>query len=210
MHYHPDDISRLFLSVPTLQLNRPAPAERFLAAAVDTGAELGHVLRDYPHLRYQPLDFHYLCQQSLSVLDDALLADLTRDMHHGWGGAHWAALLIALSGDARYLPHLDDVRHHRGVEWTAGLAEAASHPDASSAAFRGCQSIVRLRNQLAVLPRVVVRLRPCPSPEAIEARAIAVRAAYRSGGVDAARPIASSQPFDIRFRADGSNGLTSH
>ncbi|KML55451.1 hypothetical protein VL15_18830 [Burkholderia cepacia] len=187
MHYHPDDINRLFLSVPTLQLNRPAPAERFLAAAVDTGAELGHVLREYPQVRYQPLDFHYLCQQSLSVLDDALLADLTRDMNHGWRGAHWAALLIALSGDARYLPHLDEVRHHRGVAWTVGLAEAASHPDAS--AFRGCRSIVRLRNQLAVLPRVVVRLRPCPSPEAIEARAIAVRAAYRSGGVGAALPI---------------------
>ncbi|WP_446901679.1 hypothetical protein [Burkholderia sp. YIM B11467] len=190
MHYHPDDISRLFLSVPTLQLNRAAPAERFLAAAVDTGVELGHVLREYPQVRYQPLDFHYLCQQSLSVLDDPLLADLTRDMNHGWRGAHWAALLIALSGNARYLPHLDDVRRHRGVEWTVGLAEAASHPDASSAAFRGCRSIVRLRNQLAVLPRVVVRLRPCPSPEAIEARAIAVRAAYRSGGVDAALPIA--------------------
>lgn len=80
MHYHPDDISRLFLGVPTLQLNRPAPAERFLAAAVATGAELRQVLRDYPQVRYQPLDFHYLCQQSLSALDDALLADLTRDM----------------------------------------------------------------------------------------------------------------------------------
>ena len=190
MHYHPDDIYRLYRSVPTLQLNRPAPAERFLAAAVETGAELGHVLRDYPQVRYQPLDFHYLCQQSLSVLDDALLADLTRDLNHGWRGAHWAALLIALSGNARYLPHLDEVRRHRGVEWSAELAEAASGSDASSAAFRCCQSIVRLRNQLAALPRVVVRLRPCPSPEAIEAKAIAVRAAYRSGGVETALPIA--------------------
>lgn len=190
MHYDPDDIGRLFLSVPALLLNRPAPAERFLAAAVDTGAELGHVLRDYPHVRYQPLDFHYLCQQSLSVLDDALLADLTGDMNHGWRGAHWAAFLIALSGDACYLPHLDEVRRHRGVEWAAELAEAASGPDASSSAFRCCRSIVCLRNQLAALPRVAVRLRPCPSPEAIEARAIAVRAAYRSGGVETALAVA--------------------
>ncbi|QVN21693.1 hypothetical protein [Burkholderia pyrrocinia] len=190
MHYHPDDLSRLFLNVPTLLLNRPAPAERFLAAAVDTGVELGHVLRDYPQVRYQPLDFHYLCQQSLSVLDDALLADLTHDLNHGWRGAHWAALLIALSGDARYLPHLDDVRRHRGAGWSAELAEAASGPDAAVSAFRCCPSIVRLRNQLAALPRVVVRLRPCPSPEAIEAKAIAVRAAYRSRGVETALPIA--------------------
>lgn len=124
MHYHPDDIYRLYRGVPTLLLNRPAPAERFLAAAVETGAELGHVLRDYPQVRCQPLDFHYLCQQSLSVLDDALLADLTCDEEHGWRGAQWAALLIALSGDARHLPHLDEARRLQGVEWTAGLAIA--------------------------------------------------------------------------------------
>ncbi|VWC56944.1 hypothetical protein BLA18112_00442 [Burkholderia lata] len=190
MHYHPDDIYRLYRGVPTLLLNRPAPAERFLAAAVETGAELGHVLRDYPQVRYQPLDFHYLCQQSLSVLDDALLADLTRDMNHGWRGAQWAALLIALSGDARHLPHLDAVRSHRGVEWTAGLADAATGPDARSSSFRGCRSIVHLRDQLAALPRVAVRLRRGLSPEALEARTIAVRAAYRSGGVETALPVA--------------------
>ncbi|VWD34126.1 hypothetical protein [Burkholderia lata] len=190
MHYHPDDIHRLYRSVPTLLLNRPAPAERFLAAAVETGAELGHVLRDYPQVRYQPLDFHYLCQQSLSVLDDSLLADLTCDMIHGWRGAQWAALLIALSGDARHLPHLDAVRGHRGVEWTAGLADAATSPDAHSSTFGGCRSIVLLRDQLAALPRVAVRLRRGLSPEALEARTIAVRAAYRSGGVETALPVA--------------------
>ncbi|VWC92645.1 hypothetical protein BLA39750_02006 [Burkholderia lata] len=190
MHYHPDDLHRLYRSVPTLLLNRPAPAERFLAAAVETGAELGHVLCDYPQVRYQPLDFHYLCQQSLSVLDDALLADLTRDMNLGWRGAHWAALLIALSGDARHLPHLDEARRHRGVEWTAELADAATGSDARSSTFRGCRSIVHLRDQLAALPRVAVRLRRWRSPEALEARAIAVRAAYRSGGVETALPVA--------------------
>ncbi|RQU96325.1 hypothetical protein [Burkholderia cenocepacia] len=188
MHYHPDDISRLFLGVPTLQLNRAAPAERFLAASVESGVELRHVLRDYPHVRYQPLDFHYLCQQSLSALDDPLLADLTCE--HGWRGAHWAALLIVLSGNARYLPHLDATKRHRGVEWTAELAKAASAPDAQSSAYRCCRSIVQLRHQLAALPHVVVRLRPWHSPEALEARANAVRAAYRSGGADAALPLA--------------------
>jgi len=189
MHYHSDDIHRLYRSVPTLLLNRPAPAEQFLAAAVETGAELGHVLRDYPQVRYQPLDFHYLCQQSLSVLDDTLLADLTRDMNLGWRGSHWAALLIALTGDAQHLSHLDEVRHHRGVAWAAELADAATGPDARTSAFRGCRSIVHLRDQLATLPRVAVRLRRGFSPEALEARAIAVRAAYRSGGVETALPV---------------------
>lgn len=192
MHYHPDDIHRLYRSVPTLLLNRPAPAERFLAAAVATGAELGHVLRDYPQVRYQPLDFHYLCQQSLSVLDDALLADLTCDGEHGWRGAHWAALLIALSGDARHLPHLDEVRRHRGVEWAAGLADAAVRPEASSDSARCCRLIVNLRNQLASLPRVAVRLRKPPSPEIVAATAAAVQAAYRRGDVAKALAIARS------------------
>ncbi|CAB3960750.1 MULTISPECIES: hypothetical protein [Burkholderia] len=190
MHYHPDDIYRLYRSVPTLWLNRPAPAEQFLAAAVETGAELGHVLRDYPQVRYQPLDFHYLCQQSLSVLDDALLADLTRAEDHGWRGAQWAALLIALSGEARHLPHLDEVRRHRGVEWTAGLADAAVRPEASSADFRCGRLIVDLRNQLASLPRVAVRLRMSSPPEIFAATAAAVRAAYRRGDVATALAIA--------------------
>ncbi|CAB3751675.1 hypothetical protein GQ57_04880 [Burkholderia sp. MSh2] len=190
MHYHPDDIARLFLGVPTLRLNRPAPAERFLADAVDTGAELAHVLRDYPALRYQPLDFHYLCQQSLSVLDDAVLAALTCEPEHGWRGAHWAALLIALSGDARHLPRLDEVRRHRGVAWTAGLAEAAVRPDAPSSASRCCRLIVDLRRQLAALPRVAVRLRSRPPADRVAAQAAAVRAAYRRGDVAAALALA--------------------
>ncbi len=109
------------------------------------------------------------------------------DDHHDDAGA---ALLIALSGNARYLPHLDEARRHRGVEWTADLAEAASAANAQSSACRCCRSIVQLRKQLAELPRVVVRLRPWLSPEALEARANAVRIAYRSGGADAALPIA--------------------
>ncbi|WP_322085697.1 hypothetical protein [Burkholderia sp. BCC1999] len=190
MHYHPDDISRLFLFVPTLHLNRPAPAESFLAAAVATGVELEHVLRDYPQVRYQPLDFHYVCQQSLSVLDDTLLADLTVDLQFGWRGAHWAAWLIALSGDARYLPHLDEARRHRGVEWTAGMAEASMHPEASSARFRCARLIVDLRRQLASLPRVAVRLRKQPPPDVVAATEAAVRAAYRRGDVATALAIA--------------------
>ncbi|HGL6718686.1 hypothetical protein NTJ56_26850 [Burkholderia contaminans] len=190
MHYHPDDIYRLYRAVPTLRLNRPAPAERFLAAAVETGAELERVLRDYPQVRCQPLDFHYLCQQSLSVLDDALLADLTYDNEHGWRGAQWAALLIALSGDARHLPHLDEARRHRGVEWTAWLADAAVRPEAASASFRCCRLIVDLRNQLASLPRVTVRLRKSPPPEVIAGTTAAVRAAYHRGDVANALAIA--------------------
>jgi hypothetical protein len=190
MHYHPDDLHRLLSSVPTLRLNRPGPAASFLRAAVDTGVTLAHVLRDYPYVRCQPLDFHYVCQQSLSVLDGALLSDLTSDEEYGWRGAQWAALLIALSGDARLLPYLDASRAYRGVEWTAQLADAACRTDAPAAGFPCRDAILCLRNQLASLPRVAVRLRPALSADALEARAIAVRAAYRHGGADAALPLA--------------------
>ncbi|KWF57354.1 hypothetical protein [Burkholderia pseudomultivorans] len=195
MHYHPDDLYRLFSGVPTLRLNRPAPAESFLRAVVAAGDELAHVLRDYPHVRYEPLDFHYLCHQSLCALDDALLDDLTQDPDPGgWRGAHWAALLVALSGDARHLPHLDKVRRHRGVEWAAGLADAAVHADTASAASRCCRLIVALRDQLAVLPRVGVRLRRQAAPEDIDTTASAVRIAYRSGNFETALRLARREP----------------
>ncbi|PCE21601.1 hypothetical protein [Burkholderia ubonensis] len=188
MHYLPDDVSRLLSHVPSVRLNRPGSAERFLTDVVDAGAEFEHLLRGYPQVRYAPLDFHYVCQQSLSALTDALLADLTR--HDGWPGIHWAALLVALSGEARYLPHLDATRHDPAVTWVTGFADAALNPDAPAAASPCCRLIVRLREQLAPLSRVVVRLRAGPAPEALAARAAAVRAAYRHGGVDAALAIA--------------------
>ncbi|KWF37965.1 hypothetical protein [Burkholderia pseudomultivorans] len=195
MHYRPDDLHRLFSCVPTLRLNRPAPAESFLDAAVAVGDELAHVLRDYPHVRYAPLDFHYLCHQSLCALDDALLADLTQDSNPGgWHGAHWAAFLIALAGDARYLPHLDAVRSHRGVQWAAGLADAAVRADAASDASRCCRLIVALRDQLAPLPRVGVRLRMYAAPDDIDSTASAVRTAYRSGDFEAALRLARREP----------------
>ncbi|WP_232430720.1 hypothetical protein [Burkholderia ubonensis] len=188
MHFLPDDVYRLLSHVPSLRLNRPASAEQLLADVVDAGAELEHVLRGYPQVRYAPLDFHYVCQQSLSALTDALLADLTR--HYVWPGINWAALLIALSGDARYLPHLDASRHDPAVRWVTGLADAALHPDAPEAASPCCRLIVRLREQLAPLPRVAVRLRALPAQDVLAARAAAVRAAYRRGDVDAALAIA--------------------
>nr|WP_256979266.1 hypothetical protein [Burkholderia sp. AU33423] len=100
--------------------------------------------------------------------------------------------MIALSGDARLLPHLDAVRRHRGVEWTAGLADAAVRPEAASDGFRCCRLIADLRTQLASLPRVAVRLRKPPSPEIVAATAAAVRAAYRRGDVAKALAIARS------------------
>ncbi|KWA70176.1 hypothetical protein WL30_15820 [Burkholderia ubonensis] len=188
MHYLYDDVARLLLHVPSLRLNRPASAQSWLTDVVEAGAELAHMLRDYPRVRYEPLDFHYVCRQSLSALNDALLADLTR--HFGWRGRHWAALLAALSGDARYLPHLEAARHDAAVSWVTALAEAALNPAAALAASPCCQLIVRLREQIAPLPRVAVRLRANPSPEEWAATAAAVRAAYRNGDVDAARAIA--------------------
>ncbi|MXN75059.1 hypothetical protein GR157_09915 [Burkholderia sp. 4701] len=188
MHYLSDDVDRLLSPVPSLRLNRPGSAQRFLTDVVDAGDALAHVLRGYPQVRYAPLDFHYVCQQSLSALTDALLADLTR--HYGWPGINWAALLVALSGDARHLPHLDAARHDPVVRWVIGLAGAALNPDAPAAASPCCRLIVRLREQLAPLPHVAVRLRALPAPEVLTARAAAVRAAYRHGDVDAALAIA--------------------
>ncbi|MCA8093893.1 hypothetical protein LGM65_23950 [Burkholderia anthina] len=89
-----------------------------------------------------------------------------------------------LSGENGYLPHLDAVRSDHGAAWTVELAEVPVDPDARSSAFRCCRLIVELRDQLASMPRVGVRLQLQPSVEALLSRATAVRVAYRSGNVD--------------------------
>ena len=190
MHYLSDDVTRLFRHVPSLLLNRPGSAQRFLITVVDAGVELGYVLREYPHVRYEPLDFHYLCQQSLCALSDRLLEDLIRD--HGWQGAHWASVLVALSSDARYLPYLEEAERNPAVGWIAGIADAVLRPTGHLAMPVCGQLLVHLRTQLAAMPRPIVRLRESPSSDGAAVKAAAVRAAYHQGDLETALLIARS------------------
>ncbi|NLS00821.1 hypothetical protein HGP17_28665 [Rhizobium sp. P38BS-XIX] len=179
MHYLFADIHRLMSGVPFTVLAKPKSALHFLMSRVEAGDELSHFLAEYPRLRCEPLDFHYVCQQSLSVLTNDLMADLLQ--YHAGHGIFWAAFLGALSGDSSYLaPVLAARATDPHYQWVVDLAVAILTSTNENASFPHRKPIIRLREQLQPLPLLEVRLRRAPSQAEHAAAAAHVRSAYQS------------------------------
>jgi hypothetical protein len=191
MTYEPDDVTRLFTYLAA-SLASPTRGATLLRTAVADGEELAAALGQYPVLRVGPLDFHYVCLQSLGALDERLVADLT--CCHGRRGIQWAAILAMLSPNPAYLPYLraalpSSGRYRWLVELSLDLPETRDDPvlreyAAATAAFG---------QQLASLPWPAVVLRAVPADAVLLARTAAVRAAYHNAGRDAALDVIKSQ-----------------
>jgi hypothetical protein len=188
MHYLRTDIERLHLSVPHLKLATQRSALRFFEEVTQTGGELAHVLCRYPEVRYEPLDFHYVCMQSLGALNERVLSDLLTEQ--GWRGVLWGALLVALSPDARYRSLLESAS---GVapyqQWAIdiALADLSGEQYAENRALQ--QTISTLSAQLAGHVRPAVALQEALPVEVLELRQQKVRAAYRQAGLAAAQAV---------------------
>lgn len=183
MNYHSDDVLKLLASAP--RLRSTGSALRYLRDAAQSGAELRSTLQRYPSVRYEPLEFFYVCLQSLAALNDALISDLTQ--FYGWHGKEWAALLACFSPDPKYVPHLELSAALAGPhQWAAQIAVDIAHRREGEERGELEQLLSALRLQLTSvdLPRVELRQAPCIT--FLEARAAAVRRAYREGGLPSA------------------------
>lgn len=183
MNYHFDDVQRLLASAP--RFHSSGSALRYLRDVAQSGAELRPTLQRYPFVKYEPLEFFYVCLQSLGALNESLISDLTR--FHGWHGKEWASLLACFSPDPKYIPHLVLSAalggHHR---WAAQTAlDIAHHRDGAE---RGelHQVLAKLRQLLNSVDLPRVEIRNVPDIKFVEARADAVRQAYREGGLQCA------------------------
>jgi len=178
-NYEPADVARLFSPVHTLALGQASRAQRFLEGYVETGFAYAATLAQYPAVRAEPLDFHYICLQSLGALDVLLIEDLTK--HHGWRGIVWAAWLSMLAPHSDYLPHLEDAIARAPYNaWLLEIAIQLVQDQYSRTAPEFGTAILALRNQLQPLPRPNVRLARVPSREVIEAHRAQMAAAYRA------------------------------
>jgi hypothetical protein len=191
MHYLRTDVERLHRSVPHLALATPRRALQFFEEVTQTGTELAHVLCRYPEVRHEPLDFHYVCQQSLGALNERLLSDLLEE--HGWRGVLWGALLVCLSPDGRFRPALEKAS---GIapyqQWAVDLALAALNGEQDTENLGLQQVIAKLGSQLAGIPLPTVALQEVPPLEVLYLRQREVQAAYRQGGLQAAKSVLSN------------------
>lgn len=202
MHFCYDDLLRLVRPVPFMHLGRPSSALTMLTRASDDAEELGSVLRQYPRLRYQALDFHYICLQSLGALDERLVNDLVTEL--GWRGLVWASLLTCLSPTQEYRELLHTARPQWPMQaWAVDLALGNLGANCPGELEALMIQVKRLREALAACAIPRVSLRRGESSSLVEARRAVVLAEYRRGGRDAAlRAIAGRDAVPACGRSD--------
>jgi hypothetical protein len=185
MHYDSHDLERLIRPVPLMRFLRLQGASRFLSIAVKDAEELTPILRQYPGLRYQPLEFHYVCLQSLGALNHALVRDLTD--YYGWHGLVWASFLAALAPSATYRSTLESSRIRQPRQaWAVDVALVQMGAPCPTELKEITGYVNHLRELLSVCPLPEVSLRRAESPATIASLRQVVLAAYKQGGADVA------------------------
>ena len=189
MRYLDGDVAYFVHASPYLALAKPSSAVAFLRRHVEAAEELAPVLRAYPGVRIEPLDFFYVCLRSLGALDQTFFEALLRD--HTWRGVVWGAWLAML--DPR--DTLVDPLRAAGPrwphnEWLVDCAIATIGGKTPAPPLEAVMALAaRCRRSLDGVPRPVVRLRPEPTDQQISAmewERRCVRSAYVRLGAEAA------------------------
>jgi hypothetical protein len=182
---HPEDVSKLLKGFPYLTLGRASSALHFMKNMASDGDELSNILMQYPHVKYEPLDFYYLCFQSLGALNEELISDLITQ--YTWRELIFASWLIALSPSEKYEEYLNTIYTSARTEnrWIIELAlsEIRAEPCSCYLEHQGYLQIVKKLICQIKLPKIIIR----SSPSGLANQGVIVehlREAYRKGGVN--------------------------
>lgn len=149
----------------------------------------------YPAVSCAPLDKFYLYRKATGMLDEELLCDLLFSYTYGWREANWAAWLAALAPQPAYAAHLA----RRLPTLSNGstlmqLALAACGQAMPQELRKNYATLEEVRETLNRLPACPAPLRRSPTPDherAFKRERIVIRDAFRTGGLDAAKPMLS-------------------
>lgn len=190
MHFDHEDVVRMIADLQHMRVMGVRGAKRHLAKLVRDAVELKGVFSQYPRVRYQPLDDHYVLLKYLAAFNVNLLADLCSG-EYSWRGIVIAGWLASLKPSKDYLGHLSSVSAtaypHNAWLIRLAMAEATHERWAEDVDLQG--QLVQLRTCLAPIPLPSFSLRPAISAAALSRLAMkhdAVTDAYRAGGASAA------------------------
>ncbi|MDQ1924782.1 hypothetical protein [Massilia pseudoviolaceinigra] len=145
----------------------------------------------YPSVCCEPLEQFYLFRKGMNMLNEELLCDLL--FSFGWREANWGAWLAALAPQPVYAAHLarrlPTLPHGTTV---VGLALAACGQEVQQELSDTYALLVEVRETLDRLPVQPIPVRRNYSRDqecAIRRENDAVRDAYRTGGLDAAKKL---------------------
>lgn len=91
---------RLLSHVPYATLAKQGNAKRHVERLVRDAEELESMLLQYPRVKYEPLDPHYVLLKCVASLDAAFIDDLCN--HFNWRGVVFAGWFAALRPDTAY------------------------------------------------------------------------------------------------------------
>jgi len=159
MNYLQADLMNLINVVPFMRLTKYGSASYFLENILKDGLELKEILLNYPYVKYEPLDFYYVLFQSLGVLDEKLVFDLTN--FYTWRGVIWASLLVSIAPNSSYKSVLVESKAscHSRSSWAIDLA-ISEIDNQSVGEFGSLKNTIKLIRELIQpinLPKVKLR-----------------------------------------------------
>lgn len=89
---------------PYLAFSKEQVFLNFVNFQIREGLELKHILIQYPTVKYQYLDFYYLCYKALKIFDEDVLNDLVESKN--WRFILIASWLSCLSPNPKYIQYL--------------------------------------------------------------------------------------------------------
>jgi hypothetical protein len=187
-HYG-EDVAYFVATSPYLQLSKRAKAEAFLSRSVEAAEECRPTLAAYPRVQIEPLAFFYTCLRSLGTLDLPFIEALLSE--HSWRGAVWGAWLAILEPAPHLLAAVSEARgrwpHN---DWLVKCAIQGASPSPEDDAILRLGA--RCRELLRDVARPATPLRRAPTEAEVaqmKQEQERVRAAYASGGAEAARAV---------------------
>jgi hypothetical protein len=193
MNFDHDDVVRMITDLQYVRIMKVSAAKQRTAELVRDAVELQSVLAQYPQVRYEPLDYHYVLLNYLAAFNANVLADLCSGKY-SWRGIVVAGWLACLKPSEGYMDHLSSVSatNYPHNFWFIRLAIAEAKCEQWAEDTDLQDLVAQLRTCLAPISLPDFRLRAAPSL----AEHDAVRAAYRSGGASAALLALKGSPFE--------------
>lgn len=200
MNHHRTDLLYFVSLAPSISLSTPSRAARFLTWQL--GQEQTHRLRDHANVdaAIEALEFHLATVRGLGALQvggpDFLHAMMCGDVC-GWRGLVWGGWLALMAEptpamEATLRQAVDMLAHPRAIEngWAARAALAALEGREPEEELREVLGLVsQVRDLLGGVPIRDMPLRDATDAQDahVVAEREAIRAAYRSGGLEAAQ-----------------------
>ena len=188
--FEPEQVHRLIFDLQYLRFAKVGSARTFLQKLTRDASELQPVLRQYPVVRYEPLDYHYVVLKYLSALTSELMEDLCSGSYD-WRGIATAAWLLCLRPGADLTQALAPWTNTalEPNRWLVTLALAETNNTTWDGDPEIPHLLRSLRASLAPLPRPDFSLKKSPAAARLAGVAIQVRQAYRAGGLPAAQDV---------------------